>query len=74
MPTPYDARAILDGLVGTTITTLTGKPNTVLAVEGDAVRVGTPRSPRGAMVPINWVQAALDKLAADGEVEIRIGS
>lgn len=54
--------------------TLTGRPNTVLALEGDAVRVATTRSPQGALVPIKWVQDALDRLAADGEVEISVES
>ena len=48
----YDARAVLEGLVGKTIRTLTGRPNTVLGVEGDEVRVATTRSPTGTLVPI----------------------
>jgi hypothetical protein len=70
----YDARQILDGLVGQTIKTLTGRPNTVLGIEGDEVRVATTRSPNGALVPIAWVQGALDRLASDGEVEISVES
>jgi hypothetical protein len=57
-----DAREHLQGLVGTTITTLSGRPNTVLRVQGDVVIVGTQRSPGGQPVPIEWVQAALDDL------------
>src|SRR3712207_3211078 len=70
----YDARQILEALIGETIHTLTGRPNTVLALEGDAVRVATTRSPQGALVPITWVQAALDRLASDGEVAISVES
>lgn len=62
----YDARKILHGLIGKTIHTLTGRPNTILGLEGDAVLVATARSPTGQPVPIAWVQDALDRLAADG--------
>jgi hypothetical protein len=48
----YDARQVLGDLVGKTIQTLTGRPNTVLAHEGDAVRVATERSPHGTPVPV----------------------
>ncbi len=34
-------RVLLDGLVGQTITTITGRPNVVLAVDGDLVFVAT---------------------------------
>ena len=70
----YDAKDILERLVGQTIRTLTGRPNTVLGVEGDEVRVATTRSPNGTLVPIAWVQDALDRLATDGEVEISVDS
>jgi hypothetical protein len=70
----YDARVVLKGLVGTTIRTLTGRPNTVVALEGDQVRVATTRSPKGTLVPVKWVQDALDRLASDGEVEISVDS
>lgn len=56
----YDARQALGDLVGKSIQTLTGRPNTVLALEGDAVRVATERTPQGALVPVKWVQEALD--------------
>jgi hypothetical protein len=70
VPRRYDARRVLEGLVGKEIRTLTGCPNTVLALEGDTVRVATTRSPAGQLVPIKWVQDALDRLAAKGEVDI----
>jgi hypothetical protein len=73
-PRRWDARTILSSLVGETIHTLTGRPNVVLAIEGDAVIVGTTRSPGGQPVPIEWVQDALDRLAADGAVEINVQS
>lgn len=74
MPGSYDAREVLNGLVGKTIHTLTGRPNTVLGVEGDTVQVATARSPSGKSIPIAWVQAALDRLDTDGEVEITVES
>ena len=36
--------------------------------------MATTRSPAGQLVPIKWVQDALDRLAADGEVEISVES
>jgi predicted RNA-binding protein with PUA-like domain len=69
-----DARSHLASLVGRTIQTLSGAPNTVLRLEGDDVIVATRRSPQGQPVPIAWVQAALDRLARDGEVEISVAS
>ena len=70
----YDARQVLESLNGKTIRTLTGRPNMVLGLEGDEVRVGTTRSPKGTLVPIAWVQDALDRLASDGEIEISVES
>lgn len=70
----YDARQVLGGLVGETIKTLSGHPNTVLGLEGTEVRVATTRSPNGTLVPIAWVQDALDRLARDGEIEISVDS
>lgn len=72
MDRPYDAREVLEGLVGKTIHTLNGRPNTVLGIEGDHVRVGTTRSPNGTLVRIQWVQDALDRLGSEGEVEISV--
>ena len=72
--THYDARQILEGLIGETIRTLTGRPNRVLAIEGHEVRVATTRSPNGTLVPIAWIQDALDRLASDGEVQISVES
>jgi hypothetical protein len=71
---PYDARTILQALVGKTIHTLTGRPNRVLGIEADDVCIATSRSPAGQVVPIAWVQDALDRLARDGEVEISVES
>jgi hypothetical protein len=64
----------LDELTGKTIHTLTGRPNKVIRVEGDDVLVGTVRSPEGKLVPIAWVQEAMDRLYSSGDVEISVAS
>jgi hypothetical protein len=74
MPHRYDARQVLQSLVGQQVRTITGRPNTVLALEGDNVLVATTRSPAGQAVPIKWVQSALDRLSETGEVEISVES
>jgi hypothetical protein len=71
---PTDAEQLLRSLVGQTIHTLTGKPNTILRLQGDQVIVATAKSPGGKPVPIAWVQEALDRLLRDGEVEISVRS
>jgi hypothetical protein len=74
MATIRDARELLESLVGRTIRTVSGRPNTVLRVEDETVIVGTVPSPEGQPVPVEWVQAALDRLAAEGEVEVSVES
>jgi hypothetical protein len=68
------ARDLLRGLIGQTIQTVTGRPNTVIAVGDKDVVIGTQRSPDGTSVPIEWVQDALDLLEAEGEVEVSVES
>ena len=63
-------RAFVASLVGRTIHTLTGSPNTVLRVETDDVIVGTTRSPDGQPVPTQWVQNVADKLYAQGHLRM----
>lgn len=70
----FDAVEVLTALKGQTIHTLTGRPNTILRVDGDRVFVATNKSPEGRPVPILWVQEALDRLAAEGEVRINVAS
>jgi hypothetical protein len=67
-------RAVLQGLVGSTIRTMTGKPNRVLRVDGDVVWVATARSPEGKPVEIRKVQAAADRLYQEGEIAINAAS
>lgn len=67
-----DARSLLRRWSGRTITTVTGAPNTIIAVADDHVVVGTRRSPDGQPVPLAAAQGALDQLARDGEVTIDV--
>jgi hypothetical protein len=72
-PAPFDARTYLRGLVGQTIPTITGKPNTVVAVRGDDVFVRTEDTTNPAVgepVPILWVQEAGNTLYANGRIGI----
>jgi hypothetical protein len=68
------ARELLTGLVGRTISTVTGRRNSVLAVEDAEVIVATGRSPAGQRVTIDSVQAALGRLETEGEIEISVPS
>ena len=74
MPVKTAARALLESLVGQPISTVTGRPNTVLRVEGDSVVVATSRSPTGQPVPIEWVQSGLEQLLETGEIEVSVPS
>jgi len=58
--------------VGQTVHTLSGQPNVVLRLEGNSVIVGTSRSPAGQSVPIELVQAGMDRLIEDGEVRVDV--
>jgi hypothetical protein len=72
-PAPFDARTYLQGLVGQTIPTITGKPNTIVAVRGNDVFVSTEDTAdpaAGEPVPIQWVQEAGNTLYANGRIGI----
>lgn len=68
----HDARQHLLGLVGQTIRTLSGRPNTILRVEGENVIVGTQKSSQGQPVLIKVVQGAIDQLVEEGELAIEV--
>lgn len=70
----FNARAYLQSLTGQTISTVTGRPNTVVAVQGDEVLVRTRRSEAtgGDRVPLQWIQDAADDLFAKGEIGINV--
>jgi hypothetical protein len=74
MPADTDARALLESLVGQQIRTITGRPNSVLGIEGDSVIVATGRSPAGQGVPIEWVQNGIQRLLEEGEIEVSVPS
>jgi hypothetical protein len=69
-----DARELLQSLVGEEIATVTGRPNTVLGLDGDNVIVATGRSPGGQPVPVEWVEDAIRRLLGEGEVEVSVPS
>jgi 5-methylcytosine-specific restriction protein A len=69
----FDARAYLQSLAGQTIRTVTGRPNTIVAVQADKVLVRTQRNEgKGDRVPIQWIQDAADDLFAKGEIGINV--
>ena len=69
-----DVRRALDGLLGRTIPTATGKPNRVLGVSSSVVIVGTDRSPQGQPVEITKIQKAVNDLYRYGELEINVAT
>jgi hypothetical protein len=71
-PDRIDAVALLGELLGKTITTLTGKPNRIIALSDAMVTVATGKSPGGESVPVAWVQSALDRLIRDRAIDIDV--
>lgn len=69
-----DARSVLRSLTGQEISTVTGRPNRILRLDGDDVIVATERSPAGTAVPIQMIQSGLDRLQEAGELEISVTS
>ena len=68
-----NARGLLEDLVGQTVYTVSRRqPNRIIRIDGDSVVVGTERSPEGEPVPIESVQDALDRLQANGEIEVSV--
>jgi hypothetical protein len=70
MATDLNARSLLESLVGQQISTLTGRPNTVLRLADTNVIVATERSPHGEPVPFDAVQVGIDLLLETGGVEV----
>lgn len=73
-PQAPDMQAVLSGLVGSSIRTMTGRENRLLRVSGNTVWVATGRSPEGKPVDISEVQDAADRLFRHGEIEISVPS
>jgi hypothetical protein len=65
---------VLRSLVGREISTMTGRTNRILRVDGPVVWVPTKRSPEGRPVDIADVQSAADRLYEDGELGISVKS
>ena len=70
MPTDLDARSLIESLVGQQISTVTGRPNTVLRLTDADVIVGTDRSPEGELVPIDSIQSGLERLLEVRQIEV----
>jgi hypothetical protein len=70
MPADLGARSLLESLVGQQISTVTGRPNTVLGLTDGNVVVGTNRAPNGELVPIDAVQSGLERLLQEREIEV----
>ena len=70
-----DARAHLAALAGETVWTATRRqPNRIVRLTAEAVIVATEKSPAGEPVPLEWVQAAFDRLVTGEEVRISVPS
>lgn len=68
-----NARGLLTELVGQTVYTVSQRrPNRILEVDGDAVVVGTEKTPGGEQVPIAMVQEAMDQLSTTGELAVSV--
>jgi hypothetical protein len=67
-----NARSLLRSLTGQEVSTVTGRSNGVLRLDGDDVIVATERSPAGTAMPIQMVQSGLDRLQEAGEVEVSV--
>jgi hypothetical protein len=66
--TPPTAREVVDGLTGLSIFTIgRERENRILTVtDQEEVLVATNSSPDGDTVPLEWVQAAIDRLYEEG--------
>ncbi|MFI7673244.1 hypothetical protein [Actinophytocola sp. NPDC049390] len=69
---PLRARDVLRPLVGVQISTVSGQPNMVLAMNGDTVTVRTKQSPEGQPVPLVEVQNGLDLLVGKRSVRVNV--
>ena len=66
------AAGLLRSLIGEEIRTVTGRPNIVLAMQGDTAMVRTNESLIGEPVAVGEVQKGLDKLQAQGTVRVNV--
>ncbi|MFB9927036.1 hypothetical protein ACFORO_18950 [Amycolatopsis halotolerans] len=66
------AKDLLRGLTGETISTAAGEKNRILKVDDESVLVGTDQSPEGQPVPLDQIQRGLDVLAGGGALEVSV--
>jgi hypothetical protein len=71
---PPDITSVLSALVGSTIPTMTGRPNRVLRVQGRMAWVATDRSPHGQPVDIADIQDAADRLYQTGVLTVDVAT
>lgn len=64
------AANLVRALLGSSIPTIVGSENRILAVQPNRVLVGTRRSPEGQWIPLDELDAALTRLRTNGEVVI----
>jgi hypothetical protein len=69
-----NALSILRSLMGQEISTVTGRRNRILRLDGDDLIVATERSPDRTAVPIQMIQSGLYRLQESGELEISVAS
>ncbi|MGB2569279.1 hypothetical protein ACPFP2_12620 [Micromonospora citrea] len=65
-----EAVELLRALIGVTLLTVKGRTNKILAMRPPDVVVATESSPAGQLVPIAWVEEALQLLREHGSVTI----
>jgi 5-methylcytosine-specific restriction protein A len=65
-----NVREHLERLVGTTIQTISGRPNRVVSLQESTVIVATDHSPEGEAVPLADIQAAIDRVFGGEEVRV----
>jgi hypothetical protein len=70
MASDLDARSLIESLVGQQVSTVTGRPNTVLGLTDADVIVGTDRSPEGELIPIHSIQSGLERLLEARQIEV----
>jgi hypothetical protein len=68
------ACTLLESLVGPPISTVTGRPNTVLRVADDSLVVAASRSQTGSRCRSNGCRAVLSSSLDTGEIEVSVPS
>jgi hypothetical protein len=69
-----NAELLLRSLVGEALSTVRGRPNSVLSVANGQALVATSRSPQGQRVPVRWLQDVLDRLGAGETIPVEATS